>query len=45
MTLGVNAATQDRKKDGMMYSISGMKLKEAPANGMYIMDGRKVVLK
>ena len=31
MTLGVNAATQDRKKDGMMYSISGMKLKEAPA--------------
>ena len=42
VTLGVNAATQDRKKDGMMYSISGMKLKEAPANGMYIMDGKKV---
>ncbi|WP_287071653.1 hypothetical protein [Prevotella sp. LMAG:51] len=43
MTLGVNAATQDRKKDGTMYSISGMKLKEAPANGMYIMDGKKVL--
>lgn len=42
VTLGVNAATQDRKKDGTMYSISGMKLKEAPANGMYIMDGKKV---
>ena len=42
MTLGVNAATQDCKKDGMMYSIRGMKLKEAPANGMYIMDGKKV---
>ena len=42
MTLGVNAATQERKKFGTMYSISGMKLKEAPANGIYIMDGRKV---
>ena len=42
---GVNTVSIEKKADGAIYSITGVKLNAVPAKGLYIQNGKKFVVK
>ena len=44
-TSGVNSATATQPQASFIYDLQGRRLKEQPRKGLYIQNGRKVVVK
>ena len=40
-----NITDQKAEKDSKIYDLNGRRLQKAPEKGMYIQDGKKVVVK